>query len=125
MRIFKSKLNVTPPRIARALSGFQRTQTVNLYLNPYSKLSQSERFVALAAGNNHLLTLTSHGRRVRVRYGEDGQLGRKIIGRRKINGTVTRKGSCSVAVLDGLSLLVQVTISRLRLTIEVLYGVGV
>jgi len=80
--------------------------------------------VALAAGNNHLLTLTSHGDVYAFGTGEDGQLGRKIIGRRKINGTYPKR-SCSVAVLDGLSLLVQVTISRLRLTIEVLYGVGV
>ena len=57
---------------------------------PHSPQSP-EKFVSLAAGNNHLLTLTTHGNIYAFGNGEDGQLGRKIIRRRKINGTVPEK----------------------------------
>ena len=50
-----------------------------------------EKFVFLTAENNHLLTLTSHGNVYAFGNGEDGQLGRKIIGWCKINGTVLER----------------------------------
>lgn len=45
----------------------------------------------MVAGNNHLLVLTTHGNVYAWGAGEHGQLGRKIIDRRKIHGTVPEK----------------------------------
>lgn len=47
--------------------------------------------MSIAAGNNHLLVLTTHGNVYALGVGEEGQLGRKIIERRKINGTVPER----------------------------------
>ncbi|KAF8138388.1 regulator of chromosome condensation 1/beta-lactamase-inhibitor protein II [Boletus edulis] len=50
-----------------------------------------EKAVSVVAGNNHLLVLTTHGNVYAWGAGEHGQLGRKIIDRRKIHGTVPEK----------------------------------
>jgi regulator of chromosome condensation len=50
-----------------------------------------EKAVSVVAGNNHLLVLTTHGNVYAWGAGEDGQLGRKIIDRRKIYGTIPQK----------------------------------
>ncbi len=46
-----------------------------------------ERCVNVSTGNNHLLVLTTTGRIFSWGAGEQGQLGRKILERRKIHGT--------------------------------------
>jgi len=43
------------------------------------------------SGNNHLLILTTHGNVFTLGAGEQGQLGRKVLERRKINGTAPEK----------------------------------
>ncbi|KAH0839851.1 regulator of chromosome condensation 1/beta-lactamase-inhibitor protein II [Lanmaoa asiatica] len=55
------------------------------------KPGDSEKAVSVVAGNNHLLVLTTHGNVYAWGAGEHGQLGRKIIDRRKIHGTVPEK----------------------------------
>lgn len=45
----------------------------------------------MAAGNNHLVVLTTHGNIYTWGAGEQGQLGRRIIERRKIHGTTPEK----------------------------------
>lgn len=47
--------------------------------------------VSVASGNNHLLILTTHGHVFTLGAGEQGQLGRKVLERRKIHGTVPEK----------------------------------
>lgn len=56
-----------------------------------SKPSDPEKFTAVTAGNNHLLVLTTHGSLYTWGAGEQGQLGRKVLERRKIHGTVPEK----------------------------------
>ncbi|THH30681.1 hypothetical protein EUX98_g3490 [Antrodiella citrinella] len=50
-----------------------------------------EKFSAVVAGNNHLLVLTSSGGLYAWGAGEQGQLGRRVLERRKIHGTVPEK----------------------------------
>lgn len=45
----------------------------------------------VASGNNHLLILTTHGNVFTLGAGEQGQLGRKVLERRKIHGTMPEK----------------------------------
>lgn len=46
---------------------------------------------SIAAGNNHLLVLTTHGNIYTWGASEQAQLGRKVLERRKIHGTVPEK----------------------------------
>lgn len=50
-----------------------------------------EKFVGVAAGNNHLLVLTNYGNIFTLGAGEEGQLGRRVLERRKIHGTNPEK----------------------------------
>lgn len=56
-----------------------------------TKGGDAEKAVSVVAGNNHLLVLTTHGNIYAWGVGEQGQLGRKILERRKIHGTVPEK----------------------------------
>jgi regulator of chromosome condensation len=56
-----------------------------------TKAGDAEKAVSVEAGNNHLLVLTTHGNIYAWGAGEQGQLGRKILERRKIHGTVPEK----------------------------------
>jgi regulator of chromosome condensation len=47
--------------------------------------------VSFASGNNHLLVLTNHGNIYALGAGEEGQLGRRVLERRKIHGTNPEK----------------------------------
>lgn len=53
--------------------------------------AEPEKFVAAAAGNNHLLLLTTGGHIYALGAGEEGQLGRRVLERRKIHGTMPEK----------------------------------
>lgn len=50
-----------------------------------------EKVTAIAAGSNHLLVLTTHGSIYTWGAGEQSQLGRKVLERRKIHGTTPEK----------------------------------
>lgn len=56
-----------------------------------AKAGDTEKFVAVAAGNNHIIVLTTHGNVYTWGAGEQGQLGRRVIERRKIHGTVPER----------------------------------
>jgi regulator of chromosome condensation len=55
------------------------------------KPGDTEKVSSVAAGANHLLVLTTHGNIYSWGAGEQGQLGRKVLERRKIHGTVPEK----------------------------------
>ncbi|KAJ8515345.1 hypothetical protein ONZ45_g7233 [Pleurotus djamor] len=55
------------------------------------KPGDSEKVSSIASGSNHLLVLTTHGNIYTWGAGEQSQLGRKLIERRKIHGTVPEK----------------------------------
>ncbi|PPQ77413.1 hypothetical protein CVT25_010995 [Psilocybe cyanescens] len=55
------------------------------------KPGDAEKVSSIAAGNNHLLVLTTHGHIYSWGAGEQSQLGRKVMERRKIHGTVPEK----------------------------------
>ena len=50
-----------------------------------------EKFSSVAAGANHLVVLTTHGNIYTWGAGEQAQLGRRVLERRKIHGTVPEK----------------------------------
>lgn len=62
---------------------------------PILKLGQkhghSEKVSSVVAGTNHLIVLTTHGNVYTLGAGEQAQLGRKVLDRRKIHGTVPEK----------------------------------
>ena len=60
-------------------------------LQLHHKPGDSEKVVSVANGGNHLLVLTTHGNVFAWGASEQGQLGRKVLERRKINGTVPEK----------------------------------
>jgi regulator of chromosome condensation len=55
------------------------------------KPGDTEKVSSIAAGGNHLLVLTTHGNIYTWGAGEQSQLGRKVLERRKIHGTVPEK----------------------------------
>lgn len=55
------------------------------------KPGDTEKVSSIAAGTNHLLVLTTHGNIYTWGAGEQAQLGRKVLERRKIHGTVPEK----------------------------------
>ncbi|KAL0949294.1 hypothetical protein HGRIS_009372 [Hohenbuehelia grisea] len=55
------------------------------------KPGDAEKVSSIASGNNHLLVLTTHGNIYTWGAGEQCQLGRKVLERRKIHGTVPEK----------------------------------
>ncbi|KAF9568941.1 RCC1/BLIP-II [Agrocybe pediades] len=55
------------------------------------KPGDAEKVSSLAAGSNHVLVLTTHGHVYSWGAGEQSQLGRKVLERRKIHGTVPEK----------------------------------
>lgn len=56
-----------------------------------TKPGDEEKFTSVVAGNNHLVVMTTHGNLYTWGAGEQGQLGRKVLERRKIHGTVPEK----------------------------------
>ncbi|KAF9450138.1 RCC1/BLIP-II [Macrolepiota fuliginosa MF-IS2] len=60
-------------------------------LNLSHKPGDYEKVTSIAAGNNHVIVVTTHGNLYTFGAGEQGQLGRKIIERRKIHGTNPEK----------------------------------
>jgi regulator of chromosome condensation len=55
------------------------------------KPGDTEKVSSIASGSNHLLVLTTHGNVYSWGAGEQSQLGRRVIARRKIHGTVPEK----------------------------------
>lgn len=56
-----------------------------------SKPGNVEKFVEVAAGNDHIVVVTTHGNLYTWGVGERGQLGRKVLERHKIHGTSPEK----------------------------------
>ena len=55
------------------------------------KPGDAEKVSSIASGGNHILVLTTHGNIYTWGAGEQAQLGRKVLERRKIHGTVPEK----------------------------------
>jgi regulator of chromosome condensation len=55
------------------------------------KPGDTEKVSSIASGGNHLLVLTTHGNVYSWGAGDQSQLGRRVIARRKIHGTVPEK----------------------------------
>jgi regulator of chromosome condensation len=72
-------------------SGLQHQFLPTSILDLPHKPGDYEKVVDIAAGVNHLLVLTTHGNLYTWGAGEQSQLGRKVLERRKIHGTVPEK----------------------------------
>ena len=55
------------------------------------KPGDTEKVSSIASGGNHLLVLTTHGNVYSWGAGDQSQLGRRVIARRKIHGTIPEK----------------------------------
>ncbi|KAL5527250.1 hypothetical protein ACEPAG_6041 [Sanghuangporus baumii] len=71
--------------------GFSNGSKFQFLPAPILNLPKDEKVASVAAGNNHLVVLTTFGNIYTWGAGEQGQLGRKIIERRKIHGTTPEK----------------------------------
>ncbi|KAH7910991.1 regulator of chromosome condensation 1/beta-lactamase-inhibitor protein II [Hygrophoropsis aurantiaca] len=75
--------------------GFSAESQRQLVPIPITKLphcaSFTEKIASIKAGRDHLLMLTTHGKIYAFGNGEAGQLGRKIVRRRKMNGTILER----------------------------------
>ncbi len=60
-------------------------------MNLSHKPGDTEKVSSIASGGNHLVVLTTHGNIYTWGAGEQAQLGRKVLERRKIHGTVPEK----------------------------------
>ncbi|EGO02063.1 hypothetical protein SERLA73DRAFT_166564 [Serpula lacrymans var. lacrymans S7.3] len=76
---------------ALGFSGEEKHQFLPKPILGYGQKPNDEKAVSVASGNNHLVVLTTHGNVYAWGAGEQGQLGRKILERRKIHGTVPEK----------------------------------
>ncbi|KAF9058010.1 regulator of chromosome condensation 1/beta-lactamase-inhibitor protein II, partial [Panaeolus papilionaceus] len=56
-----------------------------------SKPGDAEKVANIASGSNHVIVLTTHGNIYTWGAGEESQLGRRVLERRKIHGTVPEK----------------------------------
>jgi regulator of chromosome condensation len=57
----------------------------------HHRTGDTEKVVSIAAGSNHMLALTTHGKVFAWGASEQGQLGRKVLERRKVNGTIPER----------------------------------
>ncbi|KAF9054974.1 RCC1/BLIP-II [Hymenopellis radicata] len=64
---------------------------VPIIMNLSHKPGDTEKVSSIASGGNHLVVLTTHGNIFTWGAGEQAQLGRKVLERRKIHGTVPEK----------------------------------
>ncbi|KIY69747.1 RCC1/BLIP-II protein [Cylindrobasidium torrendii FP15055 ss-10] len=66
-------------------------QPVPINLELSHKPGDAEKVASLASGGNHVIVLTTHGNIYSWGAGEQAQLGRRVLERRKIHGTVPEK----------------------------------
>ncbi|KAF8969505.1 regulator of chromosome condensation 1/beta-lactamase-inhibitor protein II [Flammula alnicola] len=72
-------------------SGLKHQYTPVSILQLSHKPGDIEKVSSIASGGNHILVLTTHGHIYTWGAGEQAQLGRKVMERRKIHGTVPEK----------------------------------
>ncbi|KAF5380523.1 hypothetical protein D9615_004510 [Tricholomella constricta] len=83
-------------RVNEGLLGFssgmqQQILPTPILTLPPARRGPPEKIVSVAAGTNHLVVLTTHGSIYTWGAGDSAQLGRRVIERRKIHGTVPEK----------------------------------
>ncbi|KAF9478168.1 RCC1/BLIP-II [Pholiota conissans] len=72
-------------------NGLKHQYTPVSILQLSHKPGDAEKISSIASGGNHILVLTTHGNIYSWGAGEQAQLGRKVMERRKIHGTVPEK----------------------------------